>query len=274
MRKITSLSLGFAFLIMSYTGVILYFVPKGKVAYWSDWHLFGLSKTQYGEIHTTSMVTFLFFGIWHIYYNWKPIVSYLKDKQKKVSFTKKEFLIAFGLNFLFVLGTLYMIQPFKSFLDLQDSIKDGWTKEYGEPPYGHAEETKLKVFCKKMDINYDEASKILTSNNIVFKAEESLLVIGKNNNMSPSGIYKLISKNTSIKKNINSTSSRDKVSIPSRLGRKTLQELSDMQKIDLDKAISTLKAKGLSDISSESKIKNIADELSIMPIDVYKLLIN
>lgn len=274
MKKITSLSLGFSFLIMSYTGIMLYFVPKGKVAYWADWHLLGLSKTQYGEIHTTSMVTFLFFAIWHIYYNWKPIVSYLKDKQRKVSFTKKEFLIAFGLNFLFVVGTLYLIQPFKSFLDLQASIKDGWTKEYGEPPYGHAEETKLKVFCRKMGINYDEASKVLTSNNIIFKADESLLVIADNNNISPSGIYKLISKTTPIKETINSPLTKNNVGIPSRLGRKTLQELSDMQKIDLAKAISILQAKGLSDINSNSKIKNIADELNIMPIDVYKLLIN
>ncbi len=265
MKKITSLSLGFAFLIMSYTGVILYFVPKGKVAYWADWHLFGLTKTQYGEIHTTSMVTFLFFGIFHIYYNWKPIVSYLKDKQRKISFTKKEFLIAFGLNLIFVLGTLFMTQPFKAFLNLQESIKDGWTQEYGEPPYGHAEETKLKVFCRKMGIDYSEASEILTAKNISFKAQESLLVIGKNNNISPSHIYKLINKKkvSSIKKTSDT---------PSRLGRKTLQELSDMKKIDLKKSIAILKAKGLSDISGESRIKNIADELGVTPIDVYKSL--
>ena len=272
MKKITSLSLGFAFLIMAYTGVMLYFVPKGKIAYWADWHLLGLSKTQYGDIHTTSMVTFLFFAIWHIYYNWKPIVSYLKDKQKKVSFTKKEFLIAFGLNLLFIVGTLFMIQPFKGFLDLQESIKDGWTKEYGEPPYGHAEETKIKTFCRKIGIDYDEASKILTSNNIVFKADDTLLVIGKNNNMSPSGIYKLILKTTHTKKMLNKPSVKKDDDIPSRLGKKTLQELSDMKKIDLDKSISILKTKGLSDISADSKVKNIADELNIMPIDVYKLL--
>jgi hypothetical protein len=128
MKKITSLSLGLAFLIMSYTGIMLFLAPKGKVAYWSDWHLFGLTKTQYAEIHATSMLTLLFFAIWHIYYNWKPLVSYLKDTQKKISFTKKEFLIAVGLNLLFVFGTLFMVQPFKAFLDFQESIKNGWTQ--------------------------------------------------------------------------------------------------------------------------------------------------
>ncbi len=272
MKKITSLTLGFSFLIMSYTGIMLYFVPKGKVAYWADWHLFGLSKTQYGDIHTTSMVTFLFFGILHIYYNWKPIVSYLKDTNKKISFTKKEFLIAFGLNTVFVVGTLFMIQPFKAFLDLEASIKDSWTKEYGEPPYGHAEETKLRIFCRKLDIDYNEASKILTSNNIIFKGDDTLLDIGKKNNISPSYIFKLIKTTTTTQKDTNKFLTKESSNIPSRLGRKTLQELSDMKKIELDEAITTLKAKGLSDVSSDSRIKNIADELDMMPIDVYKLL--
>ena len=272
MKKITSLSLGFSFLIMSYTGIMLYFVPKGKVAYWADWHLFGLSKTQYGDLHTTSMVTFLFFGILHIYYNWKPIVSYLKDTNKKISFTKKEFLIAFGLNTIFIVGTLFMAQPFKAFLDLEESIKESWTKEYGEPPYGHAEETKLKIFCKKLNIDYNEASKILTSNNIIFKGDETLLNIGKKNNISPSYIYKLINTTATTQKSTDKSLDKEDSNIPSGLGRKTLQELNDMKKIELNKAIAILKEKGLSDVTPDSKIKNIADELDIMPIDVYKLL--
>lgn len=82
-KKITSLSLGISFLIMTYTGIMLFLCPHGRVAYWSDWHLFGLNKDQYGELHTTSMIVFVLFGILHIFYNWKPILSYLKDKSKK-----------------------------------------------------------------------------------------------------------------------------------------------------------------------------------------------
>ena len=84
-RKATSLTLGISFLIMSYTGIMLFIVPKGKVAYWVDWHLFGLSKEQYGELHTTSMVVMLIFSGLHIYYNWSAIVNYMKNKSKKIS---------------------------------------------------------------------------------------------------------------------------------------------------------------------------------------------
>jgi len=257
MKKITSLSLMFSFLIMGYTGVMLFLCPHGKVAYWSDWHLFGLSKTQYGEIHTTSMLLFLIFGILHVYYNWKPIVSYLKDSSKKISFTKKEFLIALLLNVIFVAGTLFSTQPFKAFLDFEEGIKDSWTVKYGEPPYGHAEDSKLSVFCKKMGIDLENAKEILTKNKIIFKENQSLKTISNNNNISSNDIFKLIKKEGDA---------------PSNLGRKTLKNLGDMKKIDIQKAIELLKAKGLNDVDENSKMRHIADELELNPSDIYELI--
>ncbi len=265
MKKITSLTLGFSFLIMSYTGIILFLVPHGRVAYWSDWHLLGLSKGQYGELHTTSMFTFLLFASLHIYYNWKPLVSYLKDKSKKISFTKKEFLIALFLNLIFVVGTLFSVQPFKGFLDMGASIKDGWTQQYGEPPYGHAQETKLKVFCRKLNIDLEKAKAILEKNSIVFKENDTLKTIATTNSIAPSDIYKMI------KSKAKSSNEADGIS---NMGRKTLQDLSDMKMIDLNNAIEILKAKGLDDIDANRRLKHIGDELDITPLEVYKLIKN
>jgi len=263
MKKITSLTLALSFLVMTYTGIMLFLCPHGRVAYWSDWHLFGLSKNQYGDIHTTSMVIFVLFGMLHIYYNWKPIVSYLKNREKKISFTKKEFLIAFLINVIFITGTLFATGPFKLFLDFEEGIKDSWTKTYGEPPYGHAEESKLNIFCKKMDIDFDKAKTILSENKIIYKEDQTLKTIANNNGVTPSYIYELINKD---KKN---SKSKD---IPSSLGRKTLKELSDMKKIELDKSLVLLKFKGLKDITKDSRVKNIADELDMTPLEIYNLL--
>mgnify|MGYP001770867980 CR=1 FL=1 len=208
MRKITSLSLGFSFLIMSYTGIILFIAPHGRVSRWLDWHLFGLDKVQYQELHNTSMITLLFFGILHIYYNWKPIVNYLKDSTKKISFTKKEFLIAFILNAFFVIGTLTHIQPFKGFLDLGETFKSSWGENVIKTSSNN--NTKVEVIAIKPP--------------------------------------------------------------PQRLGKKTLQELSDMGNIDLEYAFKALKSKGINNINSNIKIKDIANELNIEKSDVYKLL--
>ncbi len=288
MKRVTSLSLGISFLIMSYTGIMLFIAPHGRVAYWSDWHLWGLTKTDYGNIHTTAMVVFLIFGILHIYYNWKLIVKYLRNKQKKISFTKKEFLAAFILNLVFFLGTLFAIQPFQGFINMGEAIKDNWTKTYGEPPYGHAEETKLKVFCKKQKLDLNKAKENLKAKNIKFKENDSLKTIAKNSNLAPSDIYKIISKDnkkSNIKIKTDKTKSKtDKIdsnnneeiikdeNTPSKLGRRTLKELNKMKKIDLDRAIKILKDKGISDAASDNRLKNLADELEITPLEVYQLI--
>ena len=45
-RKITSLTALISFIFLVLTSVVLYIVPQGRVAYWSDWHLWGLTKTE------------------------------------------------------------------------------------------------------------------------------------------------------------------------------------------------------------------------------------
>ena len=46
LKRITSLTIMLAFLVMVLTGIVLYIVPQGRVAYWADWRLLGLSKTS------------------------------------------------------------------------------------------------------------------------------------------------------------------------------------------------------------------------------------
>jgi len=192
LRQITSLTLGISFLVMAYTGIMLFIAPHGKIAYWNDWHFLGLTKEQYGNLHTTFMILFIVSAVLHIYFNWHSLLNYLKSSAGKISFIKKEFFIAFLINFIFLVGTLYLIQPFKIYLEVEEYIKTSWIKKYGKPPYGHAEDTKLSVFCRKMNIDLEKAKQALREHNIIFKENQSLKTIAKNNNISPNDIYKII----------------------------------------------------------------------------------
>lgn len=275
MKKITSLTLGFSFLVMGYSGIMLFLCPKGKIAYWSDWTLLGLSKEQYGALHITSMFVFLTFGILHIYYNWHPIISYIRDKSHKITFTKKELQIAFGINLVFVLGALLAIPPIQTIVDLNSNIQQYWESRYGSPPYGHAEESKLKIFVRKIGVNLEDAKKALILKGVSFDESEALKDIAKRNNISPNDIYQIIK---SAKKANKSTSSYTKkvdsyaYEVPPMLGRKTLEELSNIGVIDLDNALKVLKSKGLGDVTATDRMKNIADELNLRPIEVYELI--
>ena len=260
-KKIISLTLAFSFLIMSVTGIILYIVPKGKVAYWANWQIFGLTKTQYGDIHITSMFLFLVVTIWHIYYNWKPLVNYLRDSTQKVTLFKKELLIAFVLNIIFVVGTLVGVQPFQFALDIKEDIKTYWEKQYGSPPYGHAEESSLKSFSKRMGIDVKEAMKLLSENSIkVSTQSQTLLQISQENAVSSKVIYDIIKPKRS--------AADEKITF---MGRRTLGELSKMNKINLEKSLLYLENRGYK-ATPESRMREIANTLDETPYEIFDKL--
>lgn len=99
-RKITSLTALLAFLVMLLTSVVLYVVPQGRVAYWADWRLWGLTKTDWGNLHIVLGFLFLITLGLHIYDNWKPMISYLKNKLKQIKVFTPEFNIALAITVL------------------------------------------------------------------------------------------------------------------------------------------------------------------------------
>lgn len=193
LRRFTSLCITFAFLVMGYTGIMLFIVPQGKIAYWTNWELLGLSKDQYGALHVTFMVLFLVGMVLHLYLNWAPLVSYLKNKKREFSLFTKEFILAFVFTIIFILGTLYQVTPFKTFLDFEASVKESWVTDKTIPPYGHAELSSLKALCKKSYIDLDKAIKTLKKNGIVgIKANKKVASIAQENNLAPYEIYNMI----------------------------------------------------------------------------------
>jgi len=266
-KKTISLTLAVSFLVMSITGIMLYIVPKGRVAYWADWELLGLTKTQYANIHITSMVLFLVVAIWHIYYNWKPLMSYIKNSTKKITLFKKELLIALTLNILFVGGTLMEVQPFKTVLDINEGIKDYWEEEYGSPPYGHAEESSLKSFSKRIGVDVQVSMSLLDEKGYKVKANtQTLKEIAHENNISPKVIYDTIKPKEgsgTVDKSLNAE--------VSFLGRRTLEELAGMDKIDLEKSLHFLEEKKV-DATGKSRMKKLADTLEITPYELFEKL--
>ena len=165
MKKIVSLTLAFSFVVMSSTGIMLYIVPKGKVAYWANWKMFGLTKTQYGDIHMTSMLLFTVMAVWHIYYNWKPLTSYIKNTARQITLLKKELFIAFSVNLFFVAGTLMGIQPLQTVLDINENIKTYWEEQYCSPPYRPAEESSLESFSQPLSVRIEKTTKSMKKKN-------------------------------------------------------------------------------------------------------------
>lgn len=150
-RKVTSLVALLAFILTVITSLILYIAPQGRVAYWSDWMLWGLDKTQWGNLHINLGTLFLAALLLHAYYNWKPLLSYLSRARKLVVFTPA-FVAASVLVLVVGLGTLAMVPPFSTVLAGSEFFKDRAARVYGEPPYGHAELSTLASLAPKIGL--------------------------------------------------------------------------------------------------------------------------
>jgi hypothetical protein len=269
-KKITSLTAALSFLIMVLTSFILYIVPQGRIAYWADWHLWGLTKEQWGNIHINTGILFLITLGFHTYYNWKPIVSYLKDKAKKIKLFTKEFNIALILTFLVIVGTYLEIPPFSSILAISDSIKDKAAEKYGEPPYGHAELSSVKTFTKKMGIDLKESMKRLKEAGYTVEGEtQTLSDIAKQNKVSPQQIYLTIKPLGGKSVVLTAMAGKLPDSPPAGTGNMTLADLCSQYNLNMKIVIRDLAKEGIQ-ASEDLTIKKIAEENQMSPIDIYE----
>jgi len=195
MRRITSLTMLVSLVPLLLTSVILYIEPEGRVAYWSDWKILGLSKPQWGDIHINLGWLFLVAGLLHIFYNWISLVVYLKNSVKKITLFTPEFTIGFLLTLGCIVGTLLYVPPFSSVLEFGASFKDAAAVKYGEPPYGHAELSSLKTFSRRTDLELGKMMDELDSEGIRYTGEEqSLLEIARANGINPKQVYEILKK--------------------------------------------------------------------------------
>ncbi|MCP3900773.1 MAG: DUF4405 domain-containing protein [Desulfobacteraceae bacterium] len=266
-RKITSLTALIAFVLIIVTSIILYIVPHGRIAYWSDWHLWGLSKTEWGNLHINLGVLFLLAIFLHIYYNWKPIVNYMRNKAKKVTVFTKNFNAALIVTLIVGIGTYFMVPPFSTILIFSGNIKDAGAIKYGEPPFGHAELAPLDSLIKKTGLELETSLNKLKSAGIkVDSPSEIFLEIAKKNKTTPKRIFEIIQplKETG-----------QKVMLPGipapGMGNKTFLQFCKEYELDPEIVSTNLKSKGLQ-INTSEKLKALAAENQISSIQFYDFI--
>lgn len=266
-RKITSLTALLSFILLILNSVVLYVVPHGRVAYWADWHLWGLTKTQWGNQHIIIGVLFLISIFLHIYYNWKPILAYLKNRAKQFKLFTREFNIALVLTIVFTVGAYMEVPPFNWVLDFSESIKNAASQKYGEPPYGHAELSTLKTFASRTGLDLATGMGRLKKAGVRFEnAEQTLLEIAKQNNITPQQVYwamKPEEKPGAIKPLPDSPQKG--------LGKRPFADISRQYRLDITVVLQAFADSGIS-ATGNSTIKQIAEQNAMDPDDVYLIL--
>ena len=195
-RAFTSLCSLAGFIVLFFTGIILFVEPQGRVAYWTKWSFLGLEKDQWGNIHIFAGLLFLVAGCFHLYFNWNPLMKYLSSRIESSLRHKRELAIS-GLIFLWIMVSgIWGLPPLAYVSDLGEVIKNSWvTSPELEPPFGHAELVSLRTFCKKQRIPLDQAMGELRKAGFrVDSPKNTLAEIADSRDTSGMGVYKVIKK--------------------------------------------------------------------------------
>jgi len=272
-RRLTSLTASLAFVLMLVTSIILFITPQGRVAYWADWRLWGLTKTDWGNIHINLGLLFLIALSVHIYYNWKPLISYLKNKAKQIKLFTPEFTLAFAITIVFIFGAYFLVPPFGWVMSLNEHFKDTGAEKYGEPPYGHAELSSLQTFAKKMKLDLAKSVELLDkAGYAVEDGNITLATIGRQYNIPPQLVYETI-KPAAIATANKSDSNNLPESPPPGTGKLTLADFCTQHKLNMKMVIRELKKQGI-EASEDLTLKKIAAKNKTGPHDIYERIKN
>ncbi|MDZ7582969.1 MAG: DUF4405 domain-containing protein [Deltaproteobacteria bacterium] len=264
MRKATSLTALISFLLLVLNSIVLYIAPHGRITYWADWRFWGLTKTEWGNQHVIIGLLFLLAIFLHTYYNWNPIVAYLKNKARKVRIFTREFNIALLLVIVCTIGAYAEMAPFRWVLTFSESIKDAAAQKYGEPPYGRAEISSLKDFADKMSLDLaDSLTRLQNAGIQVEDEQQTLLDIAKRNNTFPQQLY------LRMKPEDNSGEVKAIPLDPEKgFGNRRLDDVCHEYGVDLSAVLKKLAGDGITG-RPDATIKQIAEENGIAPTDVF-----
>ena len=262
-RALTSLYITLSFLVMIVSGVILYIAPPGRIAKWTFIPILGLEKHQWQALHTIFTFLFIIANGFHLYFNWKPFISYLSNKRKQVFRIRRELLsatiITIGIFYLVLLNA----QPFKTITEFGESMKNKWSVDSSEPPVPHAEEMTIGELAKT--INKDPGLLISRLNQQGISANQNSVVkeIAQQCGISPQMVF----ENMQVQgesKSVHDGAKRG-------YGRMSVIQICKDKNIDLHEALSILKNGGI-EATGESTLRELSQNYNIPPIEIVKII--
>jgi hypothetical protein len=270
MRRAVSLTLLISLIPLLITSVVLYIVPEGRVAYWSDWKMLGLTKTQWGNIHINLGWLFLLAGLLHLYLNWKPILLYMKNRAKELKVFTVEFNISFFLTVFCIAGTLMGIPPLSTIIDFGTSFKEVAAQKYGEPPYGHAELSSLQMLSRRTGLDLKEVMAELSAAGFKNEGEQqTVLEVAQLNKVTPKEVWQIMQK-AKPEAVAGERPVFPDVPFPG-FGRQTLTEICNTYGFDCKNIIAALKDEGIVTEGNQT-IKDIAGHNNTDPHHLFELI--
>jgi uncharacterized membrane protein YgcG len=285
-RALISVTTILSFLVMSVTGAVLFVTPPGRIAHWTGWTFSGLDKDQWAALHIWFSLVFLLAAGFHIYLNWRPLVSYFKDRARKAFALRWEWVVSLALCVLVWVGTLSEVTPFSNLLALNDRIKHSWDQPGQRAPIPHAELMTLNEVAEKVE-GLDGTTMMQNLQDKGIEVASPNAVVGElaqQNNMTPNRLYAL-----AINERPRGAGQGGNWRFSGRqegrgglgagrqggggfgIGRLTLRQYCEQEGLDVETAVAKLKENNV-EANPDTTIREIADNAGLHPSVIRDIL--
>ena len=272
-RAFFSVLSALSFIGMAFTGVILFVVPPGRIANWTGWTLLGLTKHQWIGLHDWFSIIFMAASVFHVYLNWKALVSYFKNKVSKAFALRIEWAVALVICGIVFIGTLGGAKPFSSLLAWNENIKHSWDSTQQRAPIAHAELLSLTELSEQVsDLSLETILTNLKSQGIEVESADVVLGdLAEMHNMTPAQLYDIALGQAGHGGGPQGGERHGEGGSGRGFGQMTLSSYCNQMGLDVNEAVKKLQSAGFK-ASSDMTIRNIADSTGVHPSEIRTLL--
>jgi hypothetical protein len=255
----------FSFLVIAGTGLVLYIAPPGRVANWSEWTLGGLRKNQWQAVHTVFSFLFVLAASFHLYFNWRVIVAYIKSKLGEGVRRGRELALASGMAAAILGMTVAALPPFGTIMTLGEEAKNSWSNPATEPPVPHAEMWTLVKFAEATKVTVEQAMANLKQAGIpVADADTTLSAVAAAYRVTPREVYQ--------KALGTAKAASTPLTEGGGFGQKTVQEVAEQMHLPLETALDRLRQAGVKDAAGDANIRTLATSNGKRPFELVQIL--
>lgn len=276
-RAFASTLAGLSFVGMCITGIILFVVPPGRVANWTGWTIFGLTKHQWQGLHVWFSLVFMVAAVVHLVFNWRCLLSYFQSTVRKHLALRWEWGLSLLLCLVVLAGVLADVGPFASLMAWNESIKHSWDDSERQAPIPHAELLTLTELAGYVDgMTTDALLANLRAHGIAVDSPEQVVGdLAATNNLTPDTLYRMAIGQTQGGHGRGGGGGQGAGLGDGGggrgFGRMTVKQYCDEAGIETETAIKKLQEAGLT-ATETTTIREIADAANVHPSAVRQLL--
>ncbi|MFW6171707.1 MAG: DUF4405 domain-containing protein [Planctomycetota bacterium] len=153
----------------------------------------GLGKDQWESLHINGALFLVLAGLLHVVLNWTIFWGYIKKRGSPGLNITWELFFAVVLGGVVVAGSLFGFAPFRSVVDLHDSIKDSWGGPPGRGGGRPAPAATLREVSREMHLSSEQMLAALEAQGLeVPGIEATLREVAERNDLSPEEVRALV----------------------------------------------------------------------------------